>query len=284
MERQPLETFGARASWLEDGGTSILSRLDGKVAVVTGGGGGIGRATVERLREEGARVYALDSRTHREVDLVVDVTDENATRQAFATILEENGTIDICVANAGIIHMAVSTMERLTDWESTISVNLTGAFLTLRTAALAMLEGKHDGVLLVVTSGAGLRGEAGAAAYSASKFGLVGLVHSMALELAPARIRVAGVAPGEIETPMMARLIADEAERQGIDSGTLKRNLADNIPMRRFGSASEVAAVLAFLASDDASYVTGEIIRIDGGELVSGQTIPSPIPDWMVNP
>jgi sorbitol-6-phosphate 2-dehydrogenase len=253
-----------------------MSRLRGKVAAITGGGSGIGRATAQQFQDEEATVYTLDSRAGPGVDLIVDVTDEDGIRKTFASILEQSGTLDVCVANAGIIQMGATATQLLTDWERTISVNLTGAFLTLRTAARTMLEGEHGGVLLAVSSGAGLRGEAGAGAYSASKFGLVGLVQSMALELAPAGIRVAGVAPGEIDTPLMDRLLAEAANDQGIGADGLKTRLAAQIPMRRFGTASEVATVLAFLASDEASYITGEIIRVDGGELVSGQTIPPP--------
>jgi glucose 1-dehydrogenase len=245
--------------------------LEGKTAVVTGGLRGIGKATVERFRAEGARVVVIDrDATEETADVIrADVTDAVAVEDAFERAFGGDG-VDVCLANAGRTMLAPFLESDLDDWESIVRVNLLGVVYTFRAAARRMVAGGRGGRLLAASSVAGLRGEAGASSYCAAKAGVVSVVQSLALELAPHRITVNAVAPGEIDTEMHAALMADWAAAEARAAADVRQEFLDlRVPARRMGRPDEVAALYTFLASDEAAYITGEVVRIDGGELLT---------------
>ena len=217
--------------------------LDGKRVVVTGGSSGIGEATVRRFRDEGAHVtsIALDG------EIECDVADAEQVAAAF----EQVGDIDVLVANAGISIRAPFLEIREEDWRRVLDVNLTGVFHCAQQAARRM----DEGVILMTASTNGLAGHENYADYNASKAGVILLARTMARELAP-RIRVNAVCPGYVLTPMQRAEYTDE----------MFAAVNATIPLQRHAEPEEVAALFAFLASDDARYITGAAITIDGGE------------------
>jgi NAD(P)-dependent dehydrogenase (short-subunit alcohol dehydrogenase family) len=244
--------------------------LEGKRALVTGAAGGIGLATAQRLGAEGARVALVD------VDgdgleqavavaggdalaLHADVRDEHGLRAAVERAVARWGGLDVVVANAAIqLVDADDRADRLDRdvWQATLDVNLTGAFLTAKHGARALL-GAGGGAVVFVGSPAGAYGIArGLQAYAASKAGMVGLVRSMATDYAGDGIRVNAVFPGITETPM---------NRWWTDDAAARARVLAPVPLGRAARAEEIAAVVAFLASEDASYVTGAIWTADGG-------------------
>jgi NAD(P)-dependent dehydrogenase (short-subunit alcohol dehydrogenase family) len=245
----------------------MTGRLEGKRCLVTGAGAGMGRAAARKFAAEGARVGLVDldadalARVADEigaaaVPLPADVRDERQVAAAVRGAADALGGLDVVVANAGVQLAGEDDRADRLDlavWQRTIDVNLTGIFLTCKHGIGALLE-TGGGAVVCTCSPTGLFGCApGYDAYSASKAGVAGLVRVLAADYAP-QIRVNGVVPGYTETPMTSWVTPDEHDA-----------LLQTIPMRRAGRADEVAAVMSFLASDEASYTTGAIWAADGG-------------------
>jgi len=241
----------------------------GKTALVTGASRGIGRAIAVALARGGASValnYAGNEAAAAEALALVlaagapkaklyrfDVADPAACTAAVEAVIADLGSLDILVNNAGIAVDQLVMRLKDEDWNRTLQVNLTGNFNLIRAVARPMMKAKR-GAIVNLTSVVGEMGNAGQAAYAAAKAGQIGLTKSVARELASRNIRVNAVAPGYIDTDMTAGL--PEAA---------KTKLTDLIPLARLGTTEDVAKAVAFLASDEASYVTGEVLRVNGG-------------------
>jgi 3-oxoacyl-[acyl-carrier protein] reductase len=182
-----------------------------------------------------------------------DVADAAACAKAVDSVLEEFGRLDVLVNNAGVAVDGLVVRTKEEDWDKQLDTNLKGAFALIRAAARPMMK-QRAGAIVNLTSVVGETGNAGQAAYSASKAGLIGLTKSVARELASRNIRVNAVSPGLIETDMTARI-----------SGETRTKMVEEIPLSRLGAASEIAHAVVFLASDEASYITGEVLRVNGG-------------------
>jgi NAD(P)-dependent dehydrogenase (short-subunit alcohol dehydrogenase family) len=253
--------------------------LEGKTAFVTGGARGIGLAIAARYAEEGARVVLGDVRLaeaeesaaelrgagHEAAAVALDVTDEDSVEGAALACRERYGGVDVVVANAGVLHLAPVAEIDLKDWRRVIDVNLTGTFLTLKVFARRMVERGTGGRMIVNSSVFGRRSGRENGAYSASKFGAIGLVEALAAEVAPHGILVNAVCPGQIETPMMHELFRERAELRGMSPGEVEAEMLRRIPLGRMADAREIGDVFVFLASDLSRYVTGQSIVVDGG-------------------
>jgi 2-keto-3-deoxy-L-fuconate dehydrogenase len=246
----------------------------GRVAVVTGGASGIGAATVARLRAEGATVHTLDVNPLPSGDggshTVADITDEQAVRDAITAVGIQHASIDLLVNNAGIGSIGSVEEGDLDEWRHILDVNLFGVVHATR-AALPFLRQSQGRAIVNVSSLAALVGLAKRAAYSASKGAVYALTLSMAADLLDDRIRVNAIAPGTIGTPWVDRLLdaADDRESE-------RARLAARQPIGRLGTAGEIAAVIAFLGSDDASFVNGSVWTADGG-MAGLRTPPRPV-------
>jgi glucose 1-dehydrogenase len=246
--------------------------LQGRKALVTGAASGIGKATALRLGREGADVcvnyYADAERTEAEdvvaeierdgvkaIALQADVGAEPQVEQLFAAAREVLGAVDLLVNNAGVEKQFAITEMPLAEWERVLTTNLTGAFLCLREAAKGMAGG-GGGVIVNMSSVHEFIPWPGFAHYCASKGGLKLLMETAARELAPKKIRVVSIAPGAIATPINKDVLADPEA---------KREVVEEVPLGRFGEADEIAAAVAWVASDEAAYITGTTIVVDGG-------------------
>ena len=246
-----------------------MKGLTNKRVVITGGASGIGAATARRLAAEGARVAIGDVQLDLarevagEIDALVvelDVTDVASVDAAVAQVARDLAPVDVLVNNAGTDRFAffINTDEEL--WDFVLGVNLKGVLACTRAVLPAMRE-RQGGVIVSVASEAGRVGSPGSATYSAAKAGVIGFTKAIALEGARYGVRVNAVAPGPIETP----LLNAAGETLGEIGHRLKQGMIDATAMGRIGAPEEVAAVIAFLASDDASYVTGQTLNVSGG-------------------
>jgi 3-oxoacyl-[acyl-carrier protein] reductase len=243
--------------------------LQGRVALVTGAGAGIGAATALRLAQEGAAVAVLDRDAEGvrgtveavqaagggALGLVGDVSDRASVEQVIRQVVEQRGRLDILINNAGINRDAMAVRMTEEQWDAVLDVNLKGTFLCCQ-AALPVMREQNAGCI-VNTASVAAEGNIGQANYAASKAGVIGLTRTLALEGARYGIRVNCVAPGGTETRMTA----------GIPE-QIREQVLSRIPLKRFARPEEIAAVHAFLVSDDASYITGQVIYADGGVTV----------------
>jgi NAD(P)-dependent dehydrogenase (short-subunit alcohol dehydrogenase family) len=234
-----------------------MERLAGKVAIVTGAASGIGKATVQLFRSEGATVIGTD--VSQGADLVADAGREDQVRRIINEVAREHGGLDIFFANAGISGGFVSISEQTEqDWAEILRVNLIGPFLAIKYAA-PLMNGRGGGSIICTASVAGLRAGAGGAAYSASKAGVINLVQSAAQQLTGSGIRVNAICPGLIETGM-TKPIYELARASGQEE-----RLGELNPLQRGGEPDEIAQAALFLASDESSYVNGTALVVDGG-------------------
>ena len=244
-----------------------MSELDGRVAIVTGAAQGIGRAIAIALGRAGARVALCDvvdpeagasavaeagekASYHR-----CDVTDAEAVERTVKEVVERHGGLHILVNNAGIAIDGLLLRGKQEDWAKVLQVNLTGAFNFSRAAARHLLKARDQGRIVNIASVVGEAGSTGQVAYAASKAGLLGMTKTLAQELAPRGVTVNAVSPGFIETRMTEEHV----------QGERREKLLGAIPLGRIGAPRDVAAAVCFLCGDGASYVTGQVLRVNGG-------------------
>lgn len=243
--------------------------LSGKVALITGSARGIGKAIALELANHGAKVVINDILPKNEIDKTLEEIRKSGDRaigiRADITIFEEVesmvkeiinkfGKIDILVNNAGIIRDSLLIRMKEEDWDAVININLKGTFNCSKTVAKYMMRQKSGGKIVNISSVIGLVGNIGQANYAASKAGIIGLTKSIAKELALRNINVNAIAPGFIETDMTKKL-----------SEKVRKDLQQQIPLKRLGTVKDIAKVVYFLVSDNANYITGQVINVDGG-------------------
>lgn len=242
--------------------------LDGKVVLVTGASRGIGRAIALRLAKDGATVVvnyagneAAANETREMIESIggkaslsrADVSSAEAVEQMVKDVMQEYGQIDILINNAGITKDGLLMRMKEADWDAVLNTNLKGVYHCTKAVARYMMKQK-SGKIVNLTSVVGLTGNIGQANYAAAKAGVIGFTKSIAKELAARGVQVNAVAPGFIDTDMTA-VLTDE----------IKKSMVEKIPLARLGAAEDVANAVAFLVSEDASYITGQTLNVDGG-------------------
>jgi 3-oxoacyl-[acyl-carrier protein] reductase len=243
-----------------------MTRFEGKVALVTGASRGIGRAIAVMLAAQGATVVAaargdnaaatveaIRAAGGRAEALSLDVTDADAAVAAVQGVVATHGRLDILVSNAGITRDQLMLRMKRADWDEVIATNLTAAFVLCQAALKPMLK-QRGGRIVAISSVVGQMGNAGQANYAASKAGLIGFCKSLAREVGSRSVTVNVVAPGFVETDM-TKAVNEETQKQW----------AAQIPLGRLGSPDDIAAAVCFLASDEASYITGQVLAVNGG-------------------
>ncbi len=256
-----------------------MKRLDGKVAIVTGGARGIGRAICEALAEAGAKVAVADllEEDAREtadalgvsaMAVTMDVTDIASINDGVTTVADAWGGIDILVNNAGIFNMA--SIDKITeaDYRRQYDVNVGGTIFACQ-AVVPHMKKRGGGSIINFASQAGRRGEPNIVVYCSTKAAVISITQSLALELAKDNIRVNGIAPGVIDTPMWEHVDAQFAEYENKPKGQKKREVGEAVPLGRMGDPADVADPVVFLASDEARYITAQTLNVDGGNWMS---------------
>jgi 3-oxoacyl-(acyl-carrier-protein) reductase len=240
--------------------------LKDKVALITGGGSGIGEATAQRFADEGAKVVICDVNLEsansvaenikengkEAIAIQVDISKKSEVENMISQVIERYGRLDILVNNAGINRDAFAKKMTEEEWDAVIDINLKGTFLCAQAALKAMSKQNYGRI--INTSSIGALGNLGQANYAASKCGVIGLTKTLSLECARYNITVNCIAPGATKTPMTAKMPENIAQM-----------ITDKIPLKRFAEPKEIANMHVFLASDEASYITGQVIFVDGG-------------------
>ncbi len=256
--------------------------LEDRIAIVTGGGQGLGQAISLRLAREGAHVVVADlneetakataaqiiSTTDRKaIAIKADVTDEDQVKAMIDRTVQEFGRLDIVISNAGILIAEEITEFPAEKWRAVLNVNLFGYFLVAKHAARVMKE-QRSGTIIQINSKSGKKGSYKNSAYAASKFGGIGLTQSIALELAEYGVRVNAVCPGNLlDSPLWVdSLYKQYAKKWGITEEQVRQKYIDQVPMKRGCTYDDVCNVVVFLASDQASYMTGQAINVTGGQ------------------
>lgn len=257
-----------------------MRRLEGKVALVTGGASGIGRAICQAYAREGANVIVAD----RHIDgadetcallgsqgysVSMDVTDESSIREGVTSAEAKWGAVDILVNNAGIFNMAPIEEVTTEDYRRQYDVNVGGTIFTTKAVVPGMKARQKGGVIINFASQAGRRGEPNVMLYCSTKAAVISITQSLALELAKHKIRVNAVAPGVVDTPMWDQVDALFAKYDGLEIGQKKQQVGEAVPLGHMGKPEEIADPCIFLASDDARYITAQTLNVDGGNWMS---------------
>jgi NAD(P)-dependent dehydrogenase (short-subunit alcohol dehydrogenase family) len=255
-------------------------KLNGKVAVVTGGARGIGLAIAQRFAREGARVVVADILADearqaaadiggRAFGVALDVTDMASIQALVATVVKEAGGIDVLVNNAAIFDMAPIVEVTEASWDKQFAINTKGLFFTLQAVAKQMIAQGRGGKIVNMASQAGRRGEALVSVYCASKAAVISITQSAGLDLIKHRINVNGIAPGVVDTPMWDHVDGLFAKYENRPLGEKKRLVGEAVPFGRMGLPEDHAGAAVFLASDDAEYVVAQKLNVEGGNWMS---------------